>query len=61
MSTMQQQAVALGIVPRAGRLPSDLAMLETAATLAFCPALRPARRARAEHISSLIADALEGK
>lgn len=48
----------LGIVPRAARVPSDMAELATAATLAFCPVRGASRRAREDHIAGLISSSL---
>lgn len=54
----QFRAIELAIVPRAPRMPSDLAILASSATLAFCPAPGAARRARADHLACLISDTL---
>jgi hypothetical protein len=57
-TTQRNRAIELAIIPRAGKLPADLALLETAATLAFCPAPGAARRARADHLAVLISETL---
>ena len=59
MSTQHKQALYLGIVPRAPRLPTDIDALLSSAVLAFTPAPRTAAAQRADHISALIADALQ--
>jgi hypothetical protein len=54
MSTTQYQLIANGIIPRAGKLPTDMAALESAAVLSFCPVKNASRRARVDHIACLI-------
>lgn len=46
------------IVARPGRLPSDLLILTTSATLEFCPHAGVSRRARADYLAVLIDSAL---
>lgn len=46
------------IVARPGRLPSDLLILATAATLEFCPVSSVSRRARVDYLAVLIDSAL---
>jgi hypothetical protein len=46
------------IVSRAARLPSDIALLASIATLSFCPVHSVQNRAAADHIAILISDTL---
>lgn len=48
------RAIELAIIPRAGRLPSDLALLDSVASLEFCPVKSVSRRVRADYIATLI-------
>jgi hypothetical protein len=42
------------IVCRSPRLPSDIALIDSIASLSFCPVASVERRERADHISRLI-------
>lgn len=53
-TTQRNRAIELAIIPRAPKMPADAALLMSAAALAFCPAPGAARRARADHIATLI-------
>lgn len=61
--TTQQRNVALAhaIVPRAPRLPTDMATLHGAAVLAWCPVRSVARQAQADYIATLISETLASK
>ena len=59
MTESQYKALEIGIVPRAGKLPSDLVGLTCATTFSFgCPVKSVDRRMRADHIACLISEAL---
>jgi hypothetical protein len=53
-SAQQYRAIELAIVPRAARLPVDIAALQSIATLSFCPVRGAERRVRADHLATLI-------
>lgn len=51
-------ALFLGIVPRAARVPSDLAALTSVAALSYCPVGSAERRDRSARIATMIASTL---
>lgn len=54
MSTTQYQLIANGIVPRAGKVPSDIDALNSLVTFGFCPVKSAERRARADYLGAMI-------
>ena len=58
MSSNQYRAIELAIIPRAGRLPSDIDALMTSAILGWCPVQSVAKRAQADHLAVLIDETL---
>lgn len=54
MSATQLRMIELGLVTKAPRLPSDIALLDSVASLEFCPVKSVSRRVRADYIACLI-------
>lgn len=58
MSATQFRAIELAIIPRAGRLPQDIALIDSLATLSFCPVRSVQRRVASDSIAKMISDVL---
>lgn len=54
ITAAKNRAIELAIIPRAAKLPVDLAALDAIATLSFCPVRGAERRARVDHLACLI-------
>lgn len=50
--------IELGLVTKAPKVPSDIGMLMSVATLSFCPVKGAERRARVDHLAVLISETL---
>lgn len=59
MKSAKFEAIANGVMPRDPKLPSDAQSLLAIAALTFCPVASAERRARIDHIRSLIESELK--
>lgn len=58
MSSNKVHAIANAVMPRTARIPSDFALLDSVASLSFCPVKSAERRERGDHIARLISETL---